>query len=93
MQVIVVHVPFLADNSHDLFNPSANIDSAKTALQRIGPFLGAFGQSPEETLWIFKIDYDRQSAGVTNGEHLPRPLAVRGAERTGESKPWSNTGS
>lgn len=42
-----------------------------------------FGQSPEETLWIFKIDYDRQSARVTNGEHLLRQLAVCGAERTG----------
>lgn len=46
----------------------------------------SFGQSPEETLWIFKIDYDRRSARVTNGEHLLRQLAVRGAERTGGIK-------
>lgn len=26
-------------------------------------------------LWIFKIDYDRQSARVTNGEHLQRPVS------------------
>lgn len=35
---------------------------------------------------FFKIDYDRQSAGVTNEEHLQRPLAVCRAEGTEESK-------
>ena len=93
MQVIVVHVSFLADISHNLYNPSAPIDSARTALQGSIPSSAPFGQNLEETLWIFKIDYDRQSARVTNGEHLQGPLAVCRAERTGESKPWSNTGS
>lgn len=35
MQVIVVHVSFLAQISYDLYGPSAAIDSAQTALRRI----------------------------------------------------------
>lgn len=41
MQVIAVHVSFLADISYNLYNPSATIDPAKTALQRINPFFCA----------------------------------------------------
>lgn len=56
-------------------------------------FSAGFGENPGETLWIFKIDYDSQSARVTNGEHLRRLLAAHRAERTEESKRWSNAGS
>lgn len=41
MQVIAVHVSFLDDFSYNLYNPSATIDPAKTALKRINPFFCA----------------------------------------------------
>lgn len=67
-EVIVVHVSLLTNISYNLYKPSATIDSAKTALCRIDSSVAPFGEiSCRNTMDFFSIDYDRQSARVTNG--------------------------
>lgn len=43
----------LANISYSLYNPSATIDPATTALLRIDFLAAPLGENPEETLWIF----------------------------------------
>lgn len=69
---------FFADIFFDLCNPSAAVDPTKTAFERIDPFSCAvWSEARGNIIDFFKIDYDRQSARVTNGELLWRLLAVR----------------
>ena len=65
---------FFADISFDLCNASAAIDPTKTAFERIESF--SLFRSQRKHYRFFKIDYDRQSARVTNGELLQRLLAA-----------------
>lgn len=70
---------FLQISSLIYATPSAAIDPTKTAFERIDPFSRAVCSEARGSVidFFFRIDYDRQSARVTNGELLRRLLAAR----------------